>query len=221
MLSELRPFIRPRNGLILSHNFDALPVVTRLPLMAIASLRRRGGVAISAHAGAGTSAYEIGRGWDTGVAAMTTWASRKIAGVFVRGEKAGGSAVAAVVLFLVVIVRGAELADIGVHGDVTVGGGVLVVCRSGFVIEVRLDVFVFGVVREMEPFDRCSALVADVADDVSDGIGLVAKMTVCDVGDAEAGAGASIAVEGGEEARFHFWGDLFVIQLLSLWGVAR
>lgn len=69
--------------------------------------------------------------------------------------------------------------------------------------------FVFRVVGQLEAFDRCGALVADVADDVGDGVGLVAEVAVGDVGDREAGAGFG-AGEGGEEAGFHFWSDFLV-----------
>lgn len=73
------------------------------------------------------------------------------------------------------------------------------------------SVVVFGVVREMETFDGGGTLVADIADDVGNGVCLFTEMMVCDVGDAEAGA-SSRADEGGEEAGFHFWGYFFVVE---------
>lgn len=46
----------------------------------------------------------------------------------------------------------------------------------------------FGRLSELQTFDGGGTLVADVADDVGDCVGFFADVTVCDVGDAEAGA---------------------------------
>ena len=70
-------------------------------------------------------------------------------------------------------------ADGGCDGDVAVsalGGEAALLAGDGLCLGV-------GVVGELEPFDGGGALLADVADDVRDGVGLVAEMAVGDVDD--------------------------------------
>ena len=51
-------------------------------------------------------------------------------------------------------------------------------------LESRVDsLLIFGVVSELQAFDGSGALVGDVADDIGDGVGFVAEVTVSDVGD--------------------------------------
>ena len=98
----------------------------------------------------------------------------------------------------------------GVEGGID---GVVVICLAFF---IGIVVVVFGVVGELEAFDGGGALVADVADDVGDGVGLVPEVAVGGVGDGEAGAGFGVGERGGgggggEEAGLHFGRDFFVV----------
>lgn len=67
------------------------------------------------------------------------------------------------------------------------------------------------VVRELQPLDGRGALLADVADDVRDGVGLVAEVAVRDVDDGHVAQALAVARAGGGgvvEARLHFWGHV-------------
>lgn len=48
-------------------------------------------------------------------------------------------------------------------------------------------VVLFGILSQMQAFDSGSALLADAADDVRNGIGLVAQVAIRHIRDAEAG----------------------------------
>ena len=52
----------------------------------------------------------------------------------------------------------------------------------------RVAFLILSIMCEIETFDRSSTLVADVADDVGNGISLVSKMTIGNVSHAEAAA---------------------------------
>lgn len=145
--------------------------------------------------------------------------SASAAAVFlVWGQETSGFAMAAVVVRYVV--AGAELADISVHTHVAVGLGVLVghIGRAG--LKFGLDsiaIFILSIVCEVETFDGSGALVADVADDVGNGISFVSKMTIGNVSHAEAVA-TGIAGNRGEEAGFHFWSDFLVVDVGAIVG---
>ena len=73
----------------------------------------------------------------------------------------------------------------------------------------------FRVVSELESFDCSGALLADVADDVRDGVGLVPKMAVSDVNDAR-GAEALAVSDTVNETRFHFWRHVVACLVVSV-----
>ena len=155
---------------------------------------------------------EIGRG-------RSARGSASAAAVFVVwGEKTGGFAMTAVMVCCVVI--GTELADVSVHTYVAVRLDVLVAHVGRVGLRSRLDgvaIFIFGIVCEVETFDGSSTLIADIADDVGNGISLISKMTISNVRHAEA-IGTGIAGKWGEEAGFHFWSDFLVVDFGAVVG---
>ncbi len=70
------------------------------------------------------------------------------------------------------------------------------------------------VVGELKTFHGSSALLADVPDDVGDGIGLVPQVTVRDIDDAHLAVALAISETVGE-AGFHFWSHVFTIDLAA------
>jgi len=64
--------------------------------------------------------------------------------------------------------------------------------------------FSVRVMGELKTFDSSSALLADVADDVGDGIGLVSQVTVGNIDDAHLAIALAISETVGETC-FHFW----------------
>ena len=217
---------------MLMRTTDTVLVMIAQPLLAVsprgASSAR--GVAVSTHAGAGAAANEVGRGRD---AATGTAVVAGLAALAVRGEVAGRAAVAGIG-FAVVIVPGSEAGDVRVHARVAVRGRVSVATRrfatnvvvvTITILQSRIDgamavdcFVVFGVVGELKAFDGSSALVADIADDVGNSVGLVAEMAVGGIGNGQARARFGTD-EGREEAGFHFWSNLLVSQGRRAWAV--
>ena len=97
----------------------------------------------------------------------------------------------------------------------------MLVARVGFTgLKVGVDgfaVFILGIVCKVETFDSGSTLIADIADDVGDGISLVSEMTISNISHAKAIA-TGVAGQWGEEAGFHFWSDFLVIDLSAVVG---
>lgn len=206
-------------------------VMIAQPLLAVPPRGASGarGVAVSTHAGAGAAANEVRRGRD---AATGTAVVAGLAALAVRGEVAGRAAVAGIG-FAVVIVPGSEAGDVRVHARVAVRGRVSVATRR-FATDIALTVtilqsringamavdcfVVFRVVGELKAFDGSSALVADIADDVGNSVGLVAEMAIGGIGNGEARAWFGTD-EGREKAGFHFWSDLLISQGRGAWAV--
>ena len=90
--------------------------------------------------------------------------------------------------FAMVNVCGGQTRDVRVHACVAVGGGVSVVRSFAAALKSWVDgpmgfwFVIFSIVGELEAFDRSSALIAYVADNVGDGIGFVAEVAVGGVG---------------------------------------
>ena len=168
----------------------------------------RGAVAVLAHARVAPvlgSADEIGC-WRRARDSTLT------AALFMfGGQETSGIAVAAIVVRRVV--GGAKLANVSVHADVAVRLSMLMahVIQAGLKLGLRgIVLFILRVVGEVQTFNGGSTLVTDIADDVSNGVSLVSKMTISNIGHAEAIA-TSVARKWGEEPRLHFWSDFLVV----------
>lgn len=136
--------------------------IARAVLLA-GSLGERG-AADHGHGGAGTVVDQVRSRGDAGVTVVGV--QRVVVDV---ADLAGGTGGAA---FLAVVVGAETLLTV--------------------VVRLGLSLLIFGVLGEVKALDGGSALVADAADDVCDGIGLVAEVTVRDIRDAQASKGLVI-----------------------------
>ena len=173
------------HGVVSIEDLHSVVLFLHICLQAVSSRTGLSGtVAVSAHTGAAPrlmTTNKIGCWGDARGSALAA------AVLIVWSEKTSGFAMAAVVIGGVV--NGAELADVSVHAYVAVGLGVLVAHGERARLNFRLDgalIFILRIVGEVETFNGSSTLVADVADDVGNGIGLVSKMTIGNVRHAEA-----------------------------------
>ena len=122
------------------------------------------GAADHGHRGAGTVVHQVGCGRDAGVTVVGV--QRVVVDV---ADLAGGTGGAA---FLAVVVGAETLLTV--------------------LVRLGLSLLIFGVLGEVKALDGGSALVANAADNVCDGIGLVAEVTVRDIRDAQASKGLVI-----------------------------
>ena len=175
----------------------------------------RGAVAVLAHTRVApvlSSADEIGR-WGRARYSTSTTAL-----LMFGGQKTSGFAVAAIVVRGVV--AGAKLANVSVHANVAVRLSMLMahVVHAGLKLGLRgIVLFIFRVVSQVQTFNGGSTLIANIADDVSNGVSLVSKMTIGNIGHAEAIA-TRVARKRGEEPRLHFWSDFLVVDFGVLAG---
>ena len=92
------------------------------------------------------------------------------------------------------------------------------VVQAGLKLGLRgIVIFILSVVSEVQTFNGGSTLITDIADDVSNGISLVSKMTISNIGHAEAVA-TRAARKWGEEPRLHFWSDFLVVDFIAVAG---
>ena len=92
------------------------------------------------------------------------------------------------------------------------------VIQAGLELGLRgIVIFILRVVSEVQTFNGGSTLVTDIADDVCNGVSLIPKMTISNIGHAEAIA-TRVARKWGEEPRLHFWGDFLVVDFIAVAG---
>ena len=153
-----------------------------------------GGGAGHGHGGAG-AVDQVGRRWHAGVV-VADW--REVAVTTGGGAGVGAVAVAAA---LAVVFRAGFVHVFAVFGGVVVVV-VVAVHHHQLVVSLAGEFEIF--VGELKALDGGGALLADVADDVGDGVGFVAEVTVGHVGHGEGGEAFAGAGGGGKELTFDF-----------------